>query len=226
MKNFTHILAIDTALSGCGVCAGVAGQGAPVSLFKDMRHGQAQYLVPMIDEALKTAALAYADIDTIVTTIGPGAFTGLRIGLSTAKAMAMALDVPLLGISTLQALAFQYAWREEAAKEFCVVLETRRQDFYVQRFDAQGKALGAPDVLAAQDIDLSCPVLGDGVERLQQELDSVCEIEGFTHIEPQTLFEVIERGAHDVLVEAPEPLYLRGADVSVSKRKQRVIAER
>lgn len=98
------ILAIDTALNACSVAVLRSGE-VLVSRVEPMAKGQAERLAPMVHEVLMEAGVSAAQIDRIAVTRGPGAFTGLRIGLAFARGLAVALDRPCLGISTLEVLA-------------------------------------------------------------------------------------------------------------------------
>lgn len=98
------MLAIDTCLDACSAAL-VEGDRVRSEISEPMQRGQAERLAPLISELFEAAHAAPADIDRIVVTRGPGSFTGLRIGLAYARGLALALNKPCIGISTLEALA-------------------------------------------------------------------------------------------------------------------------
>lgn len=100
------VLALDTALDGCAVALADGAQ-IRAHLNEQMERGQAERLAPMVREAVSAAGAVFSDIERIAVTTGPGSFTGVRVGLSFARALALALGKPCLGVSTLEALALQ-----------------------------------------------------------------------------------------------------------------------
>lgn len=182
------------------------------------------------------ARVDFSDLRLIATTVGPGAFTGLRIGLSTARALGLALDIPVVGVTTLAALASAYLSRHQPEGNFLVLIETKRTDFYGQMFSTEGAAVSEPFALPGEviaDTYISEPVviIGDANERFVAMLPDetrklVTAVSGFEIPDPAFVarigYALYESGDADA---AAEPLYLRGADVSVSKRLQRVIED-
>jgi tRNA threonylcarbamoyladenosine biosynthesis protein TsaB len=108
-----------------------------------MKRGHAEALMPMIARVMQSANLAFTSLDRIAVTVGPGSFTGLRVGIAFAKGLAAALDLPAVGIGALEALA------AEADGLVFAVVDARRGQVYVQGFE-DGRALMAPDALTAE----------------------------------------------------------------------------
>lgn len=131
------LLAVDTALDACSVAI-VRGGETLASLHENMNRGQAERLAPMAREAVAQAGLAFSDIDRIAVTTGPGSFTGVRVGLSFARALALALNKPCLGVSTLEALALE----EGEAGLRAALIETPGAAYFALYQD--GAALIAP----------------------------------------------------------------------------------
>jgi tRNA threonylcarbamoyladenosine biosynthesis protein TsaB len=100
------VLGIDTALDACSVAL-VRGRETLAQISEPMTRGQAERLAPMVREVMVQAGVAYADIDRVAVTTGPGSFTGVRVGLSFARALALAISKPCIGVSTLEALALE-----------------------------------------------------------------------------------------------------------------------
>ena len=209
-------------MSGCSACVFDAQSGQAFVRSEDMPRGQAQHLIPMVEDVMGQAGCGYEALEAIVTTNGPGAFTGLRIGLSSAKAFAQALAIPVFGITTLQALALAYA--PDAGGEFCVLVETRREEFYAQRFGADGAALEDARLARAEEIAPDGVVfIGDGAARFKGLNAAAETIEGFELPDPEVMARSLATNPA-LFSENPAALYLRGADVSASKRSQRRIA--
>lgn len=182
---------------------------------------QAAKLMPMVQEVLAEAKVAFADLGLIVTTVGPGSFTGLRIGLSAARTLGLALGIPVQGVSTLEAVARSAV----AERSPClVVLESKRTDFYVQAFDGDKNPISDAACIEPEDLrkmiaENDYVLCGDGLARLG------AEGRGLTLLDPEILARTglaifLKNGG---TAEKPEPVYLRGADVSMSNKPQRTI---
>jgi tRNA threonylcarbamoyladenosine biosynthesis protein TsaB len=133
------VLGLDTCLTACSVAVS-DGERALAHESEVMARGHQERLAPMAERVMAKAGLAFADLQRIGVTIGPGSFTGLRVGLAFAKGLAAALDLPLVGVGTLEALA------AEAEGLVFAAVDARRDEVYLQGFD-DGRALMAPDAL-------------------------------------------------------------------------------
>lgn len=130
------LLAIDTAAARLQLAL---FDGAHVEqLFEVMAQGQAERLFPALGELLDRAGRAYADLDRIAVTSGPGSFTGLRIGLSAARGLGLALARPVVGVPSLLALSLA----APAGRPAAVLLDARRGEAYLQLFAAPGDPAG------------------------------------------------------------------------------------
>ncbi len=132
-----YILAIDTSFSALSLA--IAGDDqiiANCGLDSGLQHSKV--LLSLTDSLLKAADLSLTDIDLLAISSGPGSFTGLRIGLATVKAWALALDKPLIAISSLQGLAYT-AMEQDFL--ICPILDARRNQVYTALFDNQKRLL-------------------------------------------------------------------------------------
>jgi tRNA threonylcarbamoyladenosine biosynthesis protein TsaB len=134
------ILAFDSGGSGC--TAAVLRDGAVAARrLEPMERGHAEALMPMIERVLAEAETEVAALDLIAVTTGPGAFTGLRIGLAAARGLALASGVPALGITRFAAAAAAVPRERQAGKRLVVALDSKRRELYLQVF-ARGEAEG------------------------------------------------------------------------------------
>ena len=137
------IIAIDTATPAVSVAlADATGVVASFSLMRGRRH--VETLIPVIEQLLDHAECSYADITAIAVDRGPGLFTGLLVGVATAKALALALNTQVLVASSLEILAFQWAAHHPDA-ELLSVVDARRREVYAQRFRIVGGSVSAVD---------------------------------------------------------------------------------
>lgn len=212
------VLAIDTALAACQAAVLIDGELAAVRS-EAMDRGHQERLAPLVSETMAAADQGFPAIDRIAVVVGPGSFTGLRVGLAFAKGLAMALARPCLGVGALEALA------AEAGPGFvAAVIDARRGQLYLQAF-CDGVPVMAPDVLeqaeaAARLAELypggpAC-LVGPGAALLEG-------IVGGARIDRRAAADIgaVARLAagRPVPFAAPRPLYLRAPDA-------RTIAER
>jgi tRNA threonylcarbamoyl adenosine modification protein YeaZ len=135
------LLAIDTAAPRLQLAL-LSDTDRLETLVEDMPTGQAERLFPALAELMTRAGVCYADLTRIAVTTGPGSFTGLRIGLSAARGLGLALSIPVLGIPSL--LALSLVARCDA---IAVLLDARRDEAYFQIFSGPGIPVGQPALL-------------------------------------------------------------------------------
>jgi len=124
------LLTIQTA-TPAGSVALTIGEHLLGELLLDVRRTHGSWLLGAVDQLLKAAGMTVADLDGFGVTVGPGSFTGLRVGLATIKGLAMATGKPIAGVSTLQTLAMQ---APHAALPLCALLDARKQEVYAGHF--------------------------------------------------------------------------------------------
>ncbi len=172
-----------------------------------MERGQGEVLIPMIQELFKTSNQYMMDVTGVAVAVGPGSFTGVRIGLATARAVGLALNVPVYGVTNFEAVAYSLM------KPVTVVLDTKRGDYYVQRFDAKGKPVDEPHIETSAQLKKKLPftAVGDGAEMLSKKIG--CKT--LDKISPSAVSVgrvALMRLDHPM---SAVPLYLRDADVTV-----------
>lgn len=157
------ILAIDTATAACS--AALMSDGEIIAArHQAMMRGHAEALLPMVEAVM--AGVAYDSLGLIATTVGPGAFTGLRVGLAAARGLALAGGLPMIGVTTLEALAHG-AGEVRGERAVVAVLNARREEVYYQSFDGALAPLSPPRVGAAAAVELPAGavlVVGDGAD--------------------------------------------------------------
>lgn len=191
----TPLLAIDTAAPRLQLALLVGG--AADTLVEDMAQGQAERIFPAIGELLARNGLGYADLRRIAVTTGPGSFTGLRIGLSAARGLGLALGVPVIGVSSLVALSLAAPCRPAA-----VLLDARRDEAYFQAFSGPGLPIGGPELLPMAEA------------RRRVAADMVLLTSPFVDIAALARLAVrLDAAGHP-----PEAAYIRGADAKPQDR--------
>lgn len=174
----THILQIETATTSCSVALARDGE---VLAFKEInaRNMHAEVITVYIDELVKGAGLSYSDIDAVAVSCGPGSYTGLRIGVSTAKGLCFAMDKPLIAVDTLAAMAKGIAAGGDitAGTLLCPMIDARRMEVFTAILDCDGNVIkptaaeiidgnSFADVLA----DHKVLFFGDGAEKCREAL--------------------------------------------------------
>ena len=199
------VLVIDTSLHACSV--GLFRDGAPLFVASEaMQRGHQERLGPLAAEALEKTGVRPRELTHLGVTLGPGSFTGLRVGLSFAKGLAVGLNLPLQGIGTLEALGHH---PDLLTKRRVAVIDGGRGQIYVQAFD--GQTVEAPRAVTAENFDIDTDMLtGPGAHLLAGRAE-IFE-QGWPATEALAALTV--KGGHDDLT----PHYMREADAVASTR--------
>jgi tRNA threonylcarbamoyladenosine biosynthesis protein TsaB len=158
-----HILAFDTCFDGCSACVAELRGGAVLvrgSTFERFETGHAERLIPMIGDVMREAQTSFEQIDKIAVTTGPGTFTGTRIGIAAARALALAMGAKTVGVSSLAVMA-EAARGEVGAGTLAVAVDARRGEVYVQLFGA-GRGADAVTLPQVLPLDVAAKIGGDG----------------------------------------------------------------
>jgi len=134
------ILAIETATTNCSVALFRAGVLIAEKEHNTEEYTHAEQLTIFIEEVVKAAKINLQDIQAVALSKGPGSYTGLRIGTSTAKGLCYALDIPLISISTLKAMAFTMA-KNHITDIYCPMIDARRMEVFSALFDKDNKEI-------------------------------------------------------------------------------------
>lgn len=225
------LLALDCSAASCSAALWRDG-GLAAHRFEAMARGQAEALIPLIDGMMDAAAARYGDLDLIAVTVGPGSFTGLRIGLAAARGLALAAGVPVLGLTSFAAIAAAVPADSDA--HLAVAIDDRRGGVYWQEFAADGpgarRPAGAPAAIAADALGVEIAarlrgrrflVAGDGAPLLRAALGDGAGIDVATETGPPDAAWIAREAAAlaaDFLAGRPVglppvPLYLRAPDV-------------
>jgi tRNA threonylcarbamoyladenosine biosynthesis protein TsaB len=171
-----RILAVDTAAKSCSVAIMAAGSlSAELITLKDETHSK--HLMELIHKVLGMAGFRVGELDGLAVTIGPGSFTGLRIGVSTVKGLAHALNKPVVGVSSLDALAWQCADRSHL---ICALLDARKGEVYSATYRFENDTLTqkslenvtAPEV-AVEGLKEPCVFIGSGAQLYRRNIINV-----------------------------------------------------
>ncbi|WP_457940957.1 tRNA (adenosine(37)-N6)-threonylcarbamoyltransferase complex dimerization subunit type 1 TsaB [Mesorhizobium sp. 10J20-29] len=209
------LLAIDTASVICAACVyDTAARQEDGRAVLDLGKGHAEHLMAVVGDAMQRAKITFPELDAVAVSIGPGSFTGVRVGVAAARGLAMALKVPAIGVTTLEALA------AEARQRFGEVtvmsaLDAGRGEINAAVYGETGATLVEPTVMTLDEAVLlarrrSTVVVGSAGPRIAVELPAVKT--GSTSATADIGYYAAIAAGRDAGGEKPRPLYLRGAD--------------
>ncbi len=226
------ILALDTTTNSCSAAI-VDDELVSAELTTVNNQTHSKHLMTMIDTVCAVAGVKIADMDGYAVTIGPGSFTGLRIGISTIKGLAWSLNKPVVGVSSLDALAWQCSPGNYLV---CALLDARKHEVYCCRYrfqDGELKKEGAEQVVAPGeiigDIREPCVFVGSGAvmykEQIAEKLGSFAHFAGWNQhtlrassVAGLSLKRFVHRQTDDVALLVPQ--YIRKSDAELHRKKK------
>ncbi|WP_326828858.1 tRNA (adenosine(37)-N6)-threonylcarbamoyltransferase complex dimerization subunit type 1 TsaB [Streptosporangium sp. NBC_01810] len=225
------VLAFDTATPAVTAALHDGARVLAESTTVDARrHGE--LLVPTIETVLSEAGASLRDVTTVVAGSGPGPYTGLRVGLVTAQALATSLGVPAYGVCTLDAIAYGSGLTEP----FLVATDARRKEVFWGQYQEMRARLSGPAVDRPQDLPGELPLVGAGARMYAEVVGAsrLLDAPEYPHagalaaLAAEQLGEpgvraVVESGTHPVL-GLPRPIYLRRPDARVPSAPKKVSA--
>jgi tRNA threonylcarbamoyladenosine biosynthesis protein TsaB len=207
------LLAFDTATPH--VTVALHDGSSVVATFESaesMRHGE--MLAPGIEHVLSAAGVTASSLTAIAVGVGPGPFTGLRVGLVTARTLALARSLPVHGVCTLDILAAEAM--DAGLSELVVATDARRKEVYLASY-AGGRRVSGPEVLKPEDAATDVPVVGRGAVLYPEHFPNAAAPE---HPSAAVLCDVVARERFEIL--GPDPLYLRRPDAAEPGKPKRV----
>lgn len=175
-----------------------------------MKHGE--QLAPLIEQVMADAGVVRTDLHAIAVGVGPGPFTGLRVGLVTARTLGLALEIPVYGVCTLDVIAAEAASDPQAADGFLVATDARRKEVYLASYDSLGQRLEGPTVTKPADAASAVPVAGAGPGLYPESFP-----QSFGPDRPSAGWLARVVAGESVELLDPEPLYLRRPDAVASQ---------
>ena len=192
----------DADADADGVARGVLAEHAAE---RPMKH--AEQLAPLIDRAISSAGIVRQDLTAIAVGVGPGPFTGLRVGIVTARTLGFVLDVPVYGVCSLDAVAVEVVGTAATPGSFLVATDARRKEVYLASYDADGRRLEGPIVTRPAEAATTAPVAGAGPSLYPDDFPTAIAP---TRPSAGWLATAVAGELVDLL--DPEPLYLRRPD--------------
>lgn len=226
-------LGLDTATSACAVALWDAASGRTLAVRAEtMQRGLAEKLVPMVQATLADAGIGFADLSRIGVTVGPGTFTGLRVGLAAARGFALAAGCPLVGVTTLEAAAHGLDHAARIGRTVLAAIESRRDDLFLQPFAADLSPLGEPADVLPPDLPAYAAahlpagpllIVGDAAARAGAALGAWES--GMTMVETTGAAEAVAtarmaatQDVAGIAARIADPFYLRPPDVTLPKQ--------
>lgn len=213
------LLAVDTALEACAAAVARRSDGVVdvVAIGEVIGRGHAETVMRVVGEALDRAGLDHRDLDGYAVSIGPGSFTGIRVGVAAVRGFALAAGRPAVGVTTLEALA-EEARAARPGRAVLAAIDARKDEVYAQAFAADGRPIDAPVVVAraaaaARAVALGAVVVGSAAPLLAAlEPGLVALATPFPAIDTVARLGLARLAAGPAPFARPAPLYVRPPD--------------
>lgn len=203
------VLAIDTAGVDCSVAVYDAASDVVVARAQEtLGKGHAERLSAMIDEVMNKAGLDPAELGRIGVTVGPGSFTGIRVGVAAARGLALALGIEAIGVTTLEVLA-ETARRSGETGAIMATIDAKRGEVYLQPFDKNGCPAAEPQAMLLDDADAFIAAAGAKLTGSGEAALANASAEP-DHFDIEAVARLAAR--QPKVTGKPVPLYLRGPD--------------
>lgn len=216
------LLAIDTALGAASACILAAGETEPESLETIvMARGHAEALAPLIERVANAVEGGLDTVTRVAVTVGPGSFTGIRIGIAAARAIGLAREAPVVGVSTLAALAAPVI-AARVAGLVVAAIDARHGAIFAQAYASGGKTLLSPRLTTPRDAVRALGagpfrIVGSGAPALAAEAQAMGILSEIVAADPAPDIAFVARLGllADPATAPPRPLYLKAPDVKI-----------
>lgn len=237
-RKAMKILALDTALNACSVAI-VSGTDLLAHTHEERARGHAEKLIPTIKTLMHKTEMSFEELDLIAVSVGPGTFTGLRIGLAAARGISLASTTPCVGVTTLETLAASVSPEKADGRPIVVAIDARRKEVYLQIFAYDGaqefpsplsEAKAVPIEETAEFLPTSSfVILGSGAELLQNSTGFNKTLSEQLDHDPNPDARIIAaiglaKGRPAEGSPPPAPVYLRSPDAKLPGGKDLKIA--
>ena len=214
-----RVLAIDTALGSCSACILDTEEAEPLAReMLMMERGHAEALLPLIDRVTSQAEGGFVSLDRVAVTVGPGSYTGLRVGIAAARAIGLAAGVPVVGVATLSAYLAPLLAGERRGV-IAASIDAKHGQLYIQSIAPGGRAIIPPSLMAVRE---AVRVLGSGPVMLTGSGAPLLAAEAWAQgidaaiteapLAPDITWVARVGAIADPAQALPKPLYLRGPD--------------
>lgn len=216
-----RILAIDTALAACAAC--IAEDASDDLLAQEslaMERGHAEALLPLLERVVARVEGGFESLDRVAVTVGPGSYTGLRVGLSAARAIGLALGVPVVGVTTLSALLAPLL-AEDDERLLVAAIDARHGQIYLQAIGGSGGLVVPPCLVTVEEAVARLRgqpfvAAGSGAPALAAAADAGGGTAGVR--DPTSALQISTVASLGLVADPeqalPRPLYLRGPDAT------------